>query len=321
MDDTDFDGRLERLTDDVPVRPLAATLRDARLDVLAAVASLRQVTDAALAGPWDWKGDSVEELRYGFYRIAEAFERAGIDAAERVRDARRVRGRSGDLIAPTTAARWDLHGLLVPLADDTWDAEPGGGEWSIRRTLGHVISSQRGYGLGTAWWQAKGFRSDDPALPKETDPSLWDGLPEEEDEADGTPADVRVRLDELIDRSTDRLAGMGEERLAAGARWSGFAVDVAFRLGRWGSHLREHAVQVEKTLVMLDRRPTEVDRLVRHVLASWGRAESAVYGGEAGARELEPLAGAAAEARSTAEELRAVAARQAGPQRTAFAGE
>lgn len=45
-------------------------------------------------------------------------------------------------------------------------------------------------------------------------------------------------------------------------------------MGRWSSHLIEHTVQVEKTL---DRRPSEVARLVRHLHAAWGRLEALVF--------------------------------------------
>ena len=98
------------------------------------------------------------ELRYGFYRIGEAFELAMLDAEAVVRRAGIDRGRAADLIGPATAARWDLHGLLTTLPDATWDADPGGGEWTIRLTLGHIISGQRAYGVGTGMVAGAGLR-------------------------------------------------------------------------------------------------------------------------------------------------------------------
>jgi len=309
------DDPLYRHTDDALARPPPAALLTARVEVLAAVDLLRTIPDGALTDPWRWKGDSEEEIRYGFYRINEMFEHALIDAGkaigahgvERGRAHGVERGRAGAIAAATTAARWDLQGLLIPLADATWDADPGGGEWTVRQTLGHVIASQRGYAAAGAWWQERGYRADDPELPKGAPESIVKALPSEEAEADGTPAEVRDRLDDALDRSTERLAGLPDERLAFGARWAGFAIDVGFRMGRWSSHLREHTIQVEKTLVMLGLDPSENDRLVRLVLASWGRAEAAVYGAaaaEAGADDaVGALASAATAARVTAAEL------------------
>jgi hypothetical protein len=77
-------------------------------------------------------------------------------------------------------------------------------------------------------------------------------------------------------------------------------VDVGFRLGRWSSHIREHTIQIEKTLAMLGLVPDEPRRLARHVLDAYGRAEAAVFGRRPGAAAEEAadrIAGVAAEAR------------------------
>ncbi len=301
------DEPLVRHTDASFARPLPTQLLAARREVLAAVRNLGTISDSSLTRPWPWKGGSEEEIRYGFYRIGEAFELAAIDAAAAIRSTGVDRGRAADLIGPATAARWDLQGLLVGLADAAWDADPGGGEWTVRQALGHLIHTQRHYGVGTAWWQERAHRADDPDLPAAVPDAVRDGLPGEAAEAAGTPVQIRDRLDHVLDRSTERLAGLPADRLALGARWSGFAVDVGFRLGRWSSHLREHTIQVEKTMVMLDSRPTEVHRLVRLVLAAWGRAEAVVYGSAGAGEAVGALATAAASARVTAIELAGVA--------------
>lgn len=301
------DDQLIRYTDTSFERRLPLALGAARLEVLAAIVELRRIPDASLTKPWAWKGGSEDELRYGFYRIGEAIERAGIDAEANLRSAGTHRGRTADLIAPATAARWDLQGLLIGLDDAAWDADPGGEEWTIRQTLGHVISGQRHYGVATAWWQDQGYRADDPNLPGTTPEAVYEGLPGEEVDGEGSPAELRDRLDAVVDRSAERLAGVPEDRLALGTRWSGFAVDIGFRIGRWSSHIREHTVQVEKTLVMLDQSPTEVDRLVRLALAGWGRAEAVVFGADNPESAVAILAKAAAGARATATELAGLA--------------
>ena len=301
------DDQLVRYTDAALERPVSPALRVARLDVLSAIVDLRRVPDAGLTLPWAWKGGSEEEVRYGFYRISESFELAGIEADAQIRGAGKPRGRAADLIAPATAARWDLQGLLMGLDEPAWDADPGGEEWTIRQTVGHIIESQRYYGVGTAWWQEQGYRADDPNLPPVTPDAAYEGLPDEEAEAAGSPTEVRDRLDVVLDRAVERLAGLPEDRLAVGARWSGFSIDVGFRLGRWSSHIREHTVQVEKTMVMVNRSPTEVDRLVRLILAAWGRAESTMYGAIGAEDAIGILAKAAASARTTAAEVAGLA--------------
>lgn len=294
------DDPMSRHADPASARPIPSALLAGRLDVLGVVRDLQAIMDADLTRPWPWKGGSEEEVRYGFYRIGESFELAGIDAETALRAAGVERGRAAARIAPVTAARWDLQGLLIPLPDSTWDADPGNAEWTIRQTLGHIIEAQRYYWVGTAWWERQAYAADDPELPATTPESVYEGLPSEEAEATGTPAEVRERLDDVVDRSSAALGGLPVERLALGTRWSGFAVDIDFRLGRWSSHVREHTVQVEKTLEMIGHQRTEVDRLVRLLFAAWGRAEAVVSGAPQAEEAARILAEAAATARLTA---------------------
>jgi DinB superfamily len=293
-------------TSDIPERPIPAALLAARRDVMAAVRDLATLTDADMETFWAWKGDGGgdNELRYGFYRIYEDLERAGIDAAKALRVSGTGRGRAAELIAPATAARWDLQGILIQLPDDLWDKDPGDEQWTIRQTLGHTIGAQRGYAAVTAWWQSQALPADSN-LPTARPSHVYDVLPEDDEEAVGTPAEVRARLDEVTDAAAERLAGLPPERLAYGTRWMDFAVDIGFRIGRWSSHFREHTIQVEKTLVTLGHTPTEVDRLIRLILAQWGRAEAVVYGSADVGEALDILAAAASQGRVTASEIAA----------------
>jgi len=304
---TTADQILDDLTAGIEPRPIPPALIAARSEILAVAERLRAIPDTALTTPWAWRADGEEEVRYGFYRIGELLEVAGIDAATAVRRSGIERGRAADLIAPAVAARWDLEGLLLGIPEALWDAAPGGEEWSIRITMGHTIGGQRAYGVGSSWWLQQGFAAHDPSLPTQTPGALWEPLPSEDDEAVGAPSVVRAHLGHVLDQSIERLAGLPQDRLAVGARWSGFAVDIGFRLSRWSSHIREHTIQVEKTLEMLDHHQTEVDRLVRRILAAWGRAESEVVGRQDGDEAVAPLAGAAAEASRVATGIRSLA--------------
>jgi hypothetical protein len=292
-----IDRPLEELTDAALARPMATALGRARADVLAAAADLLAIPEAALTRPWGWKGGSEEEVRYGAYRAGEALVAAEIEARFAIGGTPDTRAAAA--MGHASAARWDLHGLLLPLEPETHDADPGGGEWTIRQTLAHVINSQRAYGWSTAWWVANPHDRDDPNLPRTVPEDVWATLPDEADEAPGTPAEIRDRLDTTLDLGAERMAGAGDDQLGYGARWSGFAVTVAFRLNRWSSHIREHAIQVEKTLARLGRVPTEPERLVRHLLATYGRAEAVAFVRRDADAAAEQVAKSAAEARET----------------------
>ena len=303
-----IDAPLLARTDPALRRPLPPAIVEARQTLRAIAGDILAIPESALARPWDWIGGSEEEVRYGPYRVQELFERAEIDARRALAASAGHGGLAAELIAPAGAARWDLHGLLAPLSAADLDADPGGGEWSIRRTLGHVINGQRAYGWATAWWQAKGYAIDDPDLPATPPDEVYEGLPEEDGtEMTGSLDDLRARLDAILDLSTECLAGLPEDRLALATRWSGFAVTVAFRIGRWSSHLREHTIQVEKTLAQLGREPSEPERLARLALAAYGRAEAVVFGRPGADAAAGLIRAATAEARQTIAGARAAA--------------
>ena len=131
-----IDAPLLARTDPALRRPLPPAIVEARQTLRAIVGDILAIPESALARPWDWIGGSEEEVRYGPYRVQELFERAEIDARRALAASAGHRGLAAELIAPAGAARWDLHGLLAPLSAADLDADPGGGEWSIRRTLG-----------------------------------------------------------------------------------------------------------------------------------------------------------------------------------------
>src|SRR6266545_3566919 len=156
---TTTDEPLLRHSDPTLARRLPSAIHEARAELPAIVADILAIPESALVRPWPWIGGGEEEVRYGIYRLHELFERAGIEAVRAIRAAGRDGGAAADIVAPATAARWDLHGLLASLSDADIDADPGGGEWTIRRTLGHAINAQRAYAWSTACGRSAGSGS------------------------------------------------------------------------------------------------------------------------------------------------------------------
>jgi hypothetical protein len=235
-----------------------------------------------LEGMWPWPGSTSEvEVRYGYYRLFELLEQAAADVIAALGGV--VAAPGGRLGSAATVARWSLHGLLLPLADADLDRDPGNAEWTVRQTMGHMVQSQQFYGSFTAWWLTQAPTP--AAIPPV---ALTYEVPSEEDLSAGSVTDVRTRLDTLLDLAMARLGGLNDEQIAVPARWSGGEVTVGFRIGRWASHIREHTIQVEKTLVMLDWPTTEVQRLVRLIFEAYGRLEETVFGLDAA--EAQPAA-------------------------------
>ena len=280
--------------------PVPAELLRARESVRATLSGLRDVVDESLERDWEWRDHDLD-VRYGLYRQFEAMEDARALVRPLLAGAVPSESPARPLVAAASAARWSLHGLLAGLNYGDLDRDPGNGEWTVRQTLAHIVGGQRGYAWYTAWWLAQ---RDAPAeeFPTSVPDDAID-LPEEETEGEGTLADIQRRFDEIVDLSVDAYANLGEAELAARARWSGVPVDVRFRLIRWNSHIREHTIQVEKTLGYIGRPISEVDRLLRLIAAAYGRLEEELFPAPASAPRL---AEALALVESTAAEVQSV---------------
>lgn len=258
-----------------PPLPVDQRLLGARRSINGALDALSMVPDSALELPWHWRAKELD-IRYGFYRQYEALEDVRVQLASGLAGALASQPAGRPLAAAATAARWNMHGLLAGLTDDILDVDPGNNEWTVRQTLAHIVSAQRAYGWFTAWWLS---RRDLPVadLPAKVPDDVGTELPDEAIEGLGSLREVRERLDAILDLSAGVFAPLGDEMLAAPARWSGVAVDVRFRVVRWSSHMREHTIQLEKTLGMVAHSISETERLVRLIAAAWGRLEADLY--------------------------------------------
>jgi hypothetical protein len=282
-----------------PPRPLPEPLLAARPRVDEALRGLIGLPDAALERPWRWRDDDAD-VRYGLYRLHELFEEAAAAGA-------RAGGvtRAGAVLGQATAARWELHGLLLPLAE-LLDRDPGDGEWTVRQTLGHILSTQWSYAVRTAY--AVHRLRHDTSLPRVAPDELL-RRPAESTIGEGDLAAIRRRLDEWLDAGIGWLLAVDDDAArAAPTTWVQYPVDARFRLHRWSSHLREHAVQIEKTLARLARPATETERVLRLVAAASGRlAAEGVARPGADAAALAALSGAVEAVQRHADELRAAA--------------
>lgn len=274
----------------------------ARRALAEASADYLAVPDSALERPWTWHERELD-VRYGIYRGAETIEAAtaeidGLLAGQPARD------QAARIISMSTIARWALHGRLASLDDTILDPVPKDGEWAARRVLGHTIDGQRSYGWFTRWRLQLPPGTGPIPVPPEVADSSDAELPGEEAEGRGTLAELRARMDVCLDEWALRLGSTPDEQLARPAVWSNTPVDIAFRLGRWSSHIAEHAVQLDKTLDWLGHRPTEVARVVRDLHAAWGRLESRLFPAPATPPEIDAILASAtatliADARST----------------------
>jgi hypothetical protein len=243
------------------------------------MAAAAAIPDEAMGQAWRWR-DGGEELqvRDAFYQCLQE-EQAALSTAVSLPE-------STAILALAQRAAGDLCGLLAGQPAELLDAVPTPGEWSIRRTLQHVIETEQNYRANTAYALA---RTD--AEPLSLDPSRRPRLDPAEVAGDGNAIVAR-----LLHARDDTDAGVGGGSALAPAEmlrpttWAGHEVDVRFRLHRFASHLVEHTIQCDKALAAMRRPPGEARRIVRATWATRGAHQRATAPGRV--EELDAAHGA-----------------------------
>ena len=250
-------------------------------------------SEGDLEKPWAWQ-DYDDGVRHAFFRTYEELrELAALEAASRVRLG----------LAPSIAQRIlaqyhggfrDLQAILIGLSDQDADSEPDEGVWTVRQVAEHVIRAERTF-LAITQDALERVRSQD-GRPLEMSDEAYerfiqgdrlDGLLEI-----GAPlSQLMTYYRELHERVLAAFVDMRDYELQTPCvYWESKPMPVQFRLLRFDSHLRQHNIQVEKTLEAIDRGPNEARRLIRMVYTALAELESALLGFEPQGNQLQSLA-------------------------------
>jgi hypothetical protein len=156
--------------------------------------------------------------------------------------------------------------------------------------VAHIVAAELGFFVVVKY--ALDRRRSGDGGPAEIPDEAWDaigGLDEASFQAlvDGPFADIQAYHETLHDRVLREFAGIRDEELAAPSLyWEGYEMSLRFRLHRFDSHLRQHTVQVDKTLEAVAGPPNEAKRLLRLIYGALAEAEGATIGAWEVGREL-----------------------------------
>jgi hypothetical protein len=285
--------------------------------------------DDDLDREWTWRAYS-EGVRYAMFRTYEELRTlAAVLITERTTKGSPI-STAHHSLAQYHAAYRDLQAILTGLDESLLNKSPGPDEWPLRIILGHILSAEREFFARIwhavqRYRNADNFRRTSPHQPKPQDFASEDEdfLDEEEPEEEvdnGLPHPVEMTDEEVaefvgsyeeFERTMNRLSipGVmayydslhkrvlreltdikGFELEAESLWWEGTPFTVEFRLHRLDAHLRQHTVQIEKTLDALGYPASEPRRLLRLIYAALADVDSAIIGdwgmGKAERREL-----------------------------------
>ncbi|MGD9146897.1 MAG: DinB family protein [Anaerolineae bacterium] len=265
------------------------------------------VADPELDREWAWGAYDSEGVRFAFFRTYEDLrDLAARMAAERSTGGPAVSS-AQRILAQYHSAYRDLEAALLSNGPDESEPAligaaqatqaPAEGEWPVRQVVAHITSAELGF-YGVVKYALERHRSGD-GRPAEIPDEAWDDLVGETEESfhalmEESLDSLRAYHAALHQRVLYEFASIGDEELALPSMyWEGAELSLRFRLHRFDSHLRQHTVQVDKTLVKIGQPPNEAKRLLRLIYGALAEAEGAMVGAwDTGAALRDEVAGA-----------------------------
>ena len=229
-----------------------------------------------------WAWEAYEGNRYALLQTHLELHELAVNLAHERAGSQRPITAAQRILAQHRAAYRDFQALFIGLEDADLDTEPKPHEWSIRTILIHVYYVERHF-FATILnsLQNREDGATPPALPSRD--AAKDLLNDEADlpPQNGTLADIWASYDKLHQRVAAELGQLSDEELNLTAKmWEPRAYPIQFRLHRFHTHIREHANQMSKTLVWLDRAPNEAKLLLRQLYDALAQVEGALLGAE-----------------------------------------
>jgi hypothetical protein len=257
------------------ISPLTATVEKF-------AATAQAFSEADLDCAWAWKGYD-EGVRFAFFRICEQLsalaarlevERADSDHPFTV--AQRILGQYH-------RAYRDLQAVLLGLTDEQAGRAPAEGIWSVRQALAHIVDAERGFlTVNTLGLDAirKG-QSGPVEITEEVWNNFWADAPFADLAKTGSLSQIQAYHAALHRRILREFATLtGVELGLPISYWEPEPFPLEFRLGRFGSHMRQHTIQIEKTRLALGLIPSETHRLLGSIYQALAAIEATTLGDE-----------------------------------------
>jgi len=248
------------------------------------------VPDSDLDREWAWGAYDSEGVRFAFFRTYEELRELAVrTAAERAARGRTASSVQRILYQYHTAYR-DLEVALLGVQAGEANRAPSEGEWSLRQIVSHIVEAEVGF-FGVVKYALDRHRSAD-GRPAQNPNEEWKaiiGMDEVSIEKilDGPLAGIRLYYETLHERVLLEFADISEGELTVPSMyWEGYEMSLRFRLHRFDSHLRQHIVQVDKTLEGTSHSPNESKRLLRLIYSALGETEGVMIGAWDVAEEL-----------------------------------
>lgn len=262
------------------------------MTVTAAVERLARASvrlgDADLDRPYAWQDYDEDGLRFALLTAHHQLR----DTAARVAAARLAAGQpfseAQRILAQVHEAYRDLTGALAGVSAPELDAQPPAEQWPVRQVLAHVLDAESAF-LTAIRLAVDAVRAG--TLSTKAGKAAWEAREAPTADPAGSRADALQALFESHVRILRELAAVTDAELETPSFfWEDEPYPVRFRMHRFEEHLRQHTIQVDKTLVAIGHPPTEAERLVRNLHTALAGVESVSADSDAGPDALDRCA-------------------------------
>lgn len=226
--------------------------------------------DSRLNEPWNWKGYE-EGLRFIFFRVYEELRQAAAMIGVQQTTVHRR-------LAQHHLSFCNLQAVLLGCPDYKLDVEPSPGEWSVRKTVSHIVETE---------WTFFGvfhYNLSHRDAPGQIPDNFWDPFFKDHGGFNmttfaGSMAEIMTFYLKVHGYITKQLSGIKDQDLNFGMYyWEDEPMPLRFRLGRFDSHIRQHTIQIEKTMAAIDLPPTEAMRMTKMIYSALGELEGRLIG-------------------------------------------
>ena len=256
--------------------------------------------DADLDRAYAWRDYDEDGLRFALLTAHHILR----DTAASVAAARLRAGRpfteAQRILAQVHEAYRDLTGALAGTSDAELDIDPPDSQWPLREVLGHVLETENAF-LAAILVALDAARAGRPSVSSK---EAFEAKRQPTEDPSGSRADALDALFRSHVAMLRLLASVTDAELDTPSFfWESEGYPVRFRMHRFEEHLRQHTIQVDKTLVALGHPPTEAERLVRNLYTALAAVESVASDAGAGGEVLDRCAASVDEIADQVEEI------------------
>ena len=224
------------------------------------------LSDEQMGSPWKWRDYDEEGLRFALLMTHHELR----DLAVRLAAQRTGRTQASGILAQYHQAYRDLTGVLAAVRGDDLDRAPAEGEWPVREVGQHMLGAEYGFLMVTRFGLER-CRAGKAEEPPEAEfdafkvPFVADRAKAVEALAAATREQLRDAFANVHMRVLRELGDIADAEIDAPVWYWDGPMPLRFRLHRFEEHLRQHTIQLDKTLAAIGRPPTEAHRLVRNI--------------------------------------------------------